>query len=227
MLISEPAEQSAPLLKLERLSCAYPGSPERLVLRDVSLEVRDGEKFGLVGANGSGKTTLFRCVTGLSKSGGSIFLNSRRVETEKDFQYLRGLVGYVLQNSDDQLIFPTVMEDLVFGPLNLGLSPEEARARAEATLLELGLAGYEERISWNLSGGEKKMVAIASILAMRPRMILLDEPLNELDEKASARVRETIAALDRAAIVISHDMDFLEELGARIIRLKDGTLVRE
>ncbi|MBD5608116.1 MAG: ABC transporter ATP-binding protein [Desulfovibrio sp.] len=227
MIISEPVDQAAPLLKLENLSCSYPGAPERLVLRDVNLEVRDGEKFGLVGSNGSGKTTLFRCVTGLSKSAGSIFLNSRRVETEKDFQYLRGVVGYVLQNSDDQLIFPTVMEDLVFGPLNLGLSPEEARARAEETLLALGLGDYGERISWNLSGGEKKLVAIASILVMRPRLILLDEPLNELDEKASARVRETISSLNRAAIVISHDMGFLEELGAKIVRLKDGRLLRE
>nr|MDE5832377.1 ATP-binding cassette domain-containing protein [Desulfovibrio sp.] len=100
----------APLI-LERLAYAYPESPESPILRDINLELRDGERIGLTGANGSGKTTLFRCITGLSRpAGGALFLESRRIVSEKDFQYLRRRVGYVLQNSDDQLIFPTVME---------------------------------------------------------------------------------------------------------------------
>nr|MDE5832601.1 ATP-binding cassette domain-containing protein [Desulfovibrio sp.] len=120
-----------------------------------------------------------------------------------------------------------VMEDLIFGPLNLGFSPEVAKLKAEETMSALGISGFGDRISWKMSGGEKKLAAIASILVMRPRILLLDEPLNELDGKAAKRIRDTVANLECAQIIISHDADFLKDIGATIVELKDGILVRE
>lgn len=217
-----------PLLKVAGLAFAWPSAPDAPVLRDVNIEIGAGESVGLIGDNGCGKTTLFRCLTGLSRADrGEIWLDGQAIKTDKDFRALRRRVGYVLQNSDDQMIFPTVMEDLVFGPLNLGLDENSARARAEEALAATGMTAYADRITWRLSGGEKKLAALAAILALAPDLLLLDEPLNELDDKATARVAEIVKDSRRAKIVVSHDVGFLREVTAKILRLKDGRLIPE
>ena len=218
---------AAPLLDIRDLSFAYAaGGAERVALSHVSLSLAPGQRLGLCGPNGSGKTTLFRCITGLeTPQHGEIFLHGAPVRTEQDFRALRRAVGYVLQNADDQLFFPTVLEDVAFGPLNLGLAREEARARAQETLARLGLGDYGERLAHRLSGGEKTLVALATVLAMRPEALLLDEPTTGLDEDARRRIIEVLNGLGTARIVISHDWDFLERVADVIWGMEKGRLM--
>lgn len=215
-----------PVFSVENLEFAYEANPGKKILDDVSLALYPGDCLGLMGANGSGKTTLFRCITGLLRPrAGTIRLGGRPLEAEKDFHELRCRVGLVLQDADDQLFFPTVLEDLLFGPLNLGHSEAEAREMARDALRLVGLEGFEERLSFELSGGEKKLVALAAVLAMRPRALLLDEPLNELDEEACRRVANVLRDLPCARLVVSHDRAFLARLCQKTLLLKDGRLL--
>ena len=222
-----PSPQEAPLLDIRDLSFAYAGDAAgRPALHHVSLTLAPGQRLGLYGPNGSGKTTLFRCITGLeTPQQGGIFLHGAPVRTEKDFRNLRRAIGYVLQNADDQLFFPTVLEDVAFGPLNLGLSAGEARARAEETLASLGLEGYAQRLAHRLSGGEKTLVALATVLAMRPEALLLDEPTTGLDADARERIIGVLNGLSTARIVISHDWDFLERVADEIWGMDKGTVI--
>lgn len=216
-----------PLLDIRGLSFSYPSDGgRRAALHDVGLTLLPGQRLGLYGPNGSGKTTLFRCITGLETAGsGEIRLHGTPVRTEKEFRALRRAVGYVLQNADDQLFFPTVLEDVAFGPLNLGLAPKEARARAEETLAALGLADYGPRLAHRLSGGEKTLVALATVLAMRPEALLLDEPTTGLDADARQRIIDILTGLPTARIVISHDWDFLERVTDEIRGMDKGRLL--
>jgi cobalt/nickel transport system ATP-binding protein len=133
-------------------------------------------------------------------------------------------VGLLFQHSDDQLFCPTVLDDVAFGPLNLGQSPARARAVAEGTLAALGLDGFAERVTHRLSAGEKRLVALATVLAMEPEVLLLDEPTNGLDETTEARLIDYLAASDQTMVVVSHDRRFLERLVTRAVVLRDGVL---
>ena len=160
-----------PIFSLKGISFGY-GQCERMrpVLHDVDFSLHPGQRIGLYGPNGSGKTTLFRCITGLARpQSGQVLFHGAPLNDEKDFHELRCKVGFVLQHAEDQLFFPTVLEDVAFGPLNLGLAADEARERAIETLRDLGLAGFEDRLTHRLSGGEKKLVSLASVMAMQPR----------------------------------------------------------
>ena len=150
--------------------------------------------------------------------------HGRALHNEKDFYVLRCAVGFVLQHAEDQLFFPTVLEDVAFGPLNLGLTPEAARARALETLERLGLAGFEQRLTHRLSGGEKKLVSLATVLAMKPEALLLDEPTNGLDNAARERIIQILQTLDTARITISHDWDFLERTSSQYLTIDNGRL---
>ena len=212
-----------PVFELDQVSFAYPG--ERELLRKVSLTLRFNERVGLYGPNGSGKTTLFRLITGLARpTGGRVLFHGRPLAGEKDFWMLRCKVGLVLQHAEDQLFCPTVLEDVAFGPLNLGLGRAEARDRAVETLESLGLAGFEERLTHRLSGGEKKLVSLAAVLAMRPEALLLDEPTNGLDPDARERILTILKTQATARIIISHDWDFLAETSSRYLSIADGRL---
>ena len=211
------------LVELAHITFAYPGNRE--VFRDLHFFLRAGDRIGLHGPNGSGKTTLFRLITGLERpQSGSVLFRGRPVRAEKDFYELRRAVGFVLQNADDQLFCPTVLEDVAFGPLNLGLRPEEARERALETLRDLGLEGLDGRLTHTLSGGEKKLVSLASVLSMRPEALLLDEPTNGLDPDACERIAAVLAALPVARVIISHDRDFLERTSADMLVMEHGAL---
>lgn len=214
------------LLAIKELCFAWPGG--RSVLNGASLRLWRGDCVNLAGANGSGKTTLFRCITGLLKPDrGQIALAGRICRAEKDFQHLRRKVGLCLQNAEDQIIFPTVMEDICFGPLNLGMDEPQARKMAEHCLNDLGISHLALRSTAGLSGGETRLVALAGVLAMRPEILLLDEPLNGLDQNACQRLARVLASLPCAKIIVEHASSAISPLAGicqRVIYMRDGRL---
>jgi cobalt/nickel transport system ATP-binding protein len=199
--------------------------PDRPVLEGCGLCVEAGQRLGLVGSNGSGKTTLLWLIVGLLRPGGGrieVFGTTR--STEADFRGIRGRVGLLFQDADDQLFCPTVAEDVAFGPLNLGRSREAVRRIVAATLQSLGLAGYDDRITYKLSGGEKRLVSLAAVLAMEPELLLLDEPTAGLDDDSRQRVVQVLLGLPQAMLIVSHDRALLQRLATRIVRLEGGRL---
>lgn len=215
------------IFSLEQVEVIYAGARgPRRVLQDVSFALAPGQRIGLYGPNGSGKTTLFRCITGLVRpSKGLVRFHGKILHDEKGFHALRCKVGFVLQHAEDQLFFPTVLEDVAFGPLNLGFSAAEAGEQARAALQRLGLSGFEQRLTHHLSGGEKKLVALATVLAMEPEALLLDEPTNDLDQKARQRLIDILCDLPTARMVISHDWDFLSRVCGEYRTIREGRLL--
>ncbi|MCP4750899.1 MAG: ABC transporter ATP-binding protein [Proteobacteria bacterium] len=209
------------IIRLEDVCFSYPGGAR--VLERLNFELKTGEKAGLIGDNGSGKTTLLHIIIGILKAeAGTIRLFGESVRSEKDFYRVRQQVGFLFQNSDDQLFCPTVLEDIAFGPLNLGKSTEEARQIALKTLADLNLQGFENRITHQLSGGEKKLVALATILAMQPKVLLLDEPTSGLDESTKKRLADILGGLKISYIMVSHEYDFLIRNTGSIYGIKNG-----
>lgn len=199
----------------------------RPLLSGANFHLLPGERVGLVGPNGSGKTTLLHLMVGLLKPQSGIIRAFGKVrKQEKDFYEVRARAGLVFQDSDDQLFCPTVLEDVAFGPLNLGKTPDEARRMAIDTLYSLGLEGFEDRITYQLSYGEKRMVALATVLAMRPNVLLLDEPTNGLDEDTKKHLTTLLCSLPQSMVIISHEADFVEHLATRIVRLEPGGALR-
>jgi len=198
------------IIDLEDVTFAYPGGP--LVLKGLNMQLNRGERMGLLGDNGSGKTTLFHIIMGLLKpSRGKIAIYGRPIVKEEDFRYVRTKIGLLFQDADDQLFSPTVLEDVAFGPLNLGKTKAEAKKIALKTLDALGLSGFENRVTYKLSGGEKRLVSLATVLAMEPDALLLDEPSTGLDETTEKRLVDILKSLDISYILVSHNMDFLVE----------------
>jgi cobalt/nickel transport system ATP-binding protein len=200
---------SEPLIELININFAYPGAP-RPVFQDFNFELLPGKHLGLIGPNGCGKTTMLHLIMGLLRpQGGHIVIFGEEVKQEKDFIKVRQKVGLLFQNADDQLFCPTVIEDVAFGPLNQGKSPAEAVSIARETMARLGLAGFEDRVTYKLSGGEKKLVSLATVLAMEPQLLLLDEPTTGLDEATRHRLVHILQDLDIAYMIVSHEQDFL------------------
>lgn len=216
-------ENSTPLISMSGIGFGYPGSDP--VLKDLDLTLCKGDKIGLVAPNGSGKTTLFHIIMGLLKpSAGTLEIFGKPVRSEKDFYEVRKRIGFLFQDADDQLFSPTVLEDVAFGPLNLGKSMAEATAISRRTLSFLGLSGFENRITFKLSGGEKKLVSLATVLAMEPEVLLLDEPSTGLDEKTKESLVEILNGLDLSYILISHEPQFLSATTERIYTMNNGTI---
>jgi len=215
---------ATPPIRLTDVAFAY--DPERVVFRALGFVLEPGERLGLVGPNGGGKTTLLHVIMGLLKpQRGTVEVLGKERRNEADFRDVRRDVGLLFQDSDDQLFCPTVYEDVAFGPLNLGLSQEDTDRVVRETLAALDLAGYEERITYRLSQGEKRLVALATVLAMRPRVLLLDEPTAGLDAAHEARLTEVLLRLPQEMVVISHDRKFLDAVATRHAALKDGAIV--
>ncbi|MFT5727562.1 MAG: cobalt/nickel transport system ATP-binding protein [Desulforhopalus sp.] len=213
------------MLELCKVSYTYPLAQEP-ILNNLSFAVKD-KHTGIIGPNGCGKTTLLHLLVGLIKpTEGQLLFHGEPVTTKLDMYNLRREVGFLFQSSDDQLFSPTVIEDVAFGPLNLGFKPAEARSIAENTLKNLGLNGFEDRITHKLSGGEKKLVALATILAMRPKVLLLDEPTNNLDPKTTSRLIEILQNLDLHQVIISHDWDFLSHTTNTLYKIDHGHIHR-
>ncbi len=217
------ATLSQPIIELLHIDFSYPGD-RKPVFSDLNLRLQK-EKIGLLGDNGSGKTTMLQLMVGLLKpTKGEVYFHGRAMRAEKDFFRLRREVGMLFQHADDQLFCPSVIEDVAFGPLNLGRSKEEALEISIKTLHSVGLNGYEDRITHQLSGGEKRLVALATVLAMQPSVLLMDEPTNDLDHDARSRLLDILAGLDMAFILISHDWDFLARLCTGFYGLEHGHL---
>ncbi len=215
---------SEPLFHLSGIHFAYdPGQP---VLAGVHFTLHAGDRVALTGTNGAGKTTLFYLMVGLLKAqAGRVEAFGRRRIHEKDFVDVRPRAGLLFQDPDDQLFCPTVIEDVAFGPLNLGKSMAETRIIVRHTLARLGLEGFENRITHQLSGGQRRLVALAPGLAMNPEVLLLDEPANALDAGTRERLITILDGLPQAMIVISHDEDFLTRIARRRVCLAQGRLV--
>ncbi len=215
-----------PFVELKNIGFIYPGTTKP-VLNNLDLCLHSGQRIGLIGANGCGKTSVFHVIMGLLvPESGTILFKGQEMKSEQDFKILRRKIGLLFQDADDQLFSPTVLEDVAFGPLNLGAKPEEAREIALQTLEALGLGGMEKRITHQLSGGEKKLVSLATILAMEPEALLLDEPTNNLDPATRGRLIEILGELDPACIIISHDWDFLAETSGDIYAMDHGQVLK-
>ncbi|MBW2601915.1 MAG: ABC transporter ATP-binding protein [Deltaproteobacteria bacterium] len=211
------------IIKLEEISFNYPGHAP--VIDRLNLSIHRGDQIGLTGSNGSGKTTLFHIIMGLLKpASGQVEILGKPVRNEKDFKCVRKKVGLLFQDADDQLFSPTVIEDVAFGPLNIGKSQDEAKAIAQKTLQYLGLAGFEDRITYKLSGGEKRLVSLATVLAMEPEVLLLDEPTTGLDEATEKRLVGILEDLEMSYLLVSHNMDFLMETTSYITSLVNGKI---
>ena len=196
------------------------------MIRHLDFALHKRDRIGLVAPNGSGKTTLLHLILGLLKpSEGEVRLFGRSMRGEKDFVLLRTKIGLLFQDADDQLFNPTVIEDVAFGPLNTGKTREEALAISRDTLHRLGLSGFEDRITHKLSGGEKQMVAMATIVALQPEALLLDEPTVGLDEKTHKRLIALLAELALPCVIISHAFDFLSATTDRILTMENGRIV--
>ena len=209
------------LLRFRDVSFSYDhGQP---VLDCVNFTVAARDRVALVGANGSGKSTLLHLAVGLlSPDKGVIEAFGEERRTEEDFYEVRKRIGLLFQEPEDQLFCPTVIEDVAFGPLNLGKEPEEAYAIAHKTLGSLGLEGYGERITYRLSEGEKRLVSIATVLAMEPDVMLMDEPTAGLDRGIVEHIVKILEDLSLTVVAVSHDDSFLCEITDRTLRLRHG-----
>jgi cobalt/nickel transport system ATP-binding protein len=197
-----------PLVQLDQVSFAYPGGSN--ILHHIDLALDYNQRVGLIGPNGSGKTTLLHLLMGLHQpTEGKLVFKGNRITNKSDLKKLRKSIGLVFQDADDQLFSPTVIEDVAFGPLNLGKSPKQALEISNTTLENLGLLELANRVTHRLSGGEKKLVSLATVLSMQPEAMLLDEPTNNLDKEIRKRLIGILNGLDIAYMIISHDWDFL------------------
>jgi len=213
-----------PLIKMEGVSFSYPGGSP--VLEDLSFTLSENNRIGIVAPNGSGKTTLLHIIMGLlTPSAGTLELFGRVMKSEKDFRDVRRKVGLLFQDADDQLFSPTVLEDVAFGPLNMGKSKEEAIALSRQTLAKLGLKDFEEKITFKLSGGEKRLVAMATILAMEPQILLLDEPTAGLDQDTKKHLINILSELNLAYILISHEFDFVTATTDHMYTMENGKIL--
>ena len=212
------------MLEFRNVSFSYePGTP---VLDNLSFHIRKGETVGLIGANGAGKSTIMKLMLGLLPAQGEILVDGMPV-TKQNLSVIRQKIGFVLQDSDNQMFMPTVYEDMIFGPRNYGLTREEADARVDRVLKELGLESLKYRHNHKISGGEKRMAAIATILAMEPEMIVMDEPSTALDPVNRRRVISTINSRKETKLIASHDLDMILDTCQRVILLNHGRIVAD
>jgi len=212
------------MIEFQNVSFAY--EKGRPVLQDLSFRIERGEAVGLIGANGAGKSTLMKLLLGLLQGEGKILVDG--VEVRRDtLAGIRRKLGFVLQNSDNQMFMPTVCEDMIFAPLNYGLSREEAEARVDAVLARLHLEELKYRYNHRISGGEKRMAAIATILAMEPEAILMDEPSSALDPCNRRLVINTIRELAQTKLIASHDLDMILDTCGRVILLSNGRIAAD
>jgi len=212
------------MIRIEHVSFAYTqGQP---VLDDLNFVIRDGESVGLIGANGSGKSTLMKVLLGLLPHEGSVRVDEQEVQKE-NLASIRKKLGLVLQNSDNQMFMPTVFEDMMFGLLNYGMSREDAEQRTDEVLEKLGLTELKRRHNHRISGGEKRMAAIATVLAMDPDTMLMDEPTSALDPCNRRMVIDTIKVLPNTKLIASHDLDMILDTCDRVILLNNGRVMAD
>ncbi len=212
------------MIRFDRVSFEY--EKGQRVLDELSFEIPDGAAVGLIGANGAGKSTLMKVLLGLLPHTGSLTVDGLEVE-KQNLREIRRKLGLVLQNSDNQMFMPTVFEDIMFAPLNYGMSRKDAEAKTDAILAQLGLSELKNRHNHKLSGGEKRMAAIATVLAMDPDVLLMDEPTSALDPYHRRIVINTVNALPGTKIIASHDLDMILDTCQSVLLLSGGRLAAQ
>ena len=224
------------MIRFDNVTFAYEkGKP---VISEVSFEIPDGETVGLIGANGAGKSTVMKLLLGLAGPGAGTgntagALSSGRILVDglevlpKNLAQIRRKLGFVLQNSDNQMFMPTVFEDMMFGLLNYGMTRQEAQQRVDQVLRELGQEELKGLYNHKISGGEKRMGAIATILAMEPAAILMDEPTSALDPYNRRIVINTIRELEQTKLIASHDLDMILDTCDRVILISGGRIAAD
>jgi cobalt/nickel transport system ATP-binding protein len=213
-----------PALQVEQLDFAYPDG--HVALREVSLTVNRGEKVALVGPNGAGKSTLMLHLNGILAGNGRIEIAGMPV-TKPNLPQIRAKVGLVFQSPDDQLFSPTVFEDVAFGPLHMGFPEAQVRTRVNRALEQVGMRDYAGRLSHHLSVGEKKRIAIATVLSMDPDLLVLDEPSAGLDPRARRSLINLLRELPQTMLISSHDMLMVLELFPRMVIMDEGQIVAD
>ncbi len=209
----------------QHLTFSYGGGRE--TLSDLNFRIEYGECVGLIGANGAGKSTLLKLLMGLlSGYEGDVCVGGLRVE-KKNLKEIRRLAGYVFQDSESQLFLSTVYEDVAFGPRNDGCSKEEVEARVMDALRQVHMEALKEEQIYRLSGGQKKLASIATILSMKPQIILLDEPSGALDPRNRKHLIQIIRNLQGTKVVASHDLDLILDICERTLLIADGKIVRD
>ena len=209
------------MIQFQNVSFAY--DKAHPVINDLSFTIRKGESVGLIGANGAGKSTIMKLMLGLLEGSGQILVDGQLVN-KNNLPAIRKKLGFVLQDSDNQMFMPTVYEDMCFGPRNYGLGKEDTERRVDAVLSQLGLQALKYRHNHKISGGEKRMAAIATILAMDPEVILMDEPSTALDPVNRRTVIRTINTLSQTKLIASHDLDLILETCTQVILLSHGQI---
>ncbi|RIK31923.1 MAG: cobalt ABC transporter ATP-binding protein [Anaerolineae bacterium] len=212
------------VVSVRDLHFSYPDG--HAALRGVSFSLCAGDKVALVGPNGAGKSTLMLQLNGILTGRGEIAIGDMRL-TRDNLPVIRGMVGLVFQNPDDQLFSPTVFEDVAFGPLHMGLPEEEVFRRVDAALESVRMTSYRDRLSHHLSVGEKKRIAIATVLSMNPSILILDEPSAGLDPRARRTLINLLRDLPITMLVSTHDMKLVEELFPRTIVMDEGLIVAD
>lgn len=213
-----------PALLIENLSFCYPDDQE--AVRNVSLMIESGEKVALVGPNGAGKSTLMLHLNGILSGTGKISIVGEEL-TSANLSQIRAEVGLVFQNPDDQLFSPTVFEDVAFGPLHMGFPEPEIHMRVNRALEQVGMQDYPNRLSHHLSMGEKKRIAIATVLSMSPSILVLDEPTAGLDPRSRRSLIQLLDELPVTMLISTHDMLLVKEIFPRMIIMDQGEIVAD
>ena len=219
-----PPECSGDVLAVNDLHFSYPDG--HTALNGVSLKLCEGDKVALVGPNGAGKSTLMLHLNGILGGKGEVEIAGMRL-TRDNLPAIRSMVGLVFQNPDDQLFSPTVFEDVAFGPLHMGLPEAEVRSRVDAALEAVRMSSYRDRLSHHLSVGEKKRIAIATVLSMNPSLLVLDEPSAGLDPRARRTLINLLRDLPITMLVSTHDMALVRELFPRTVVMDEGRVVAD
>lgn len=212
------------MIEYKNVSFSYEKNAQ--VLKNITFTIKEGESVGLIGANGAGKSTIMKTLLGLLPCEGEILVGGVKVE-KKNLPAIRRRLGFVLQDSDNQMFMPTVYEDMMFGPRNYGLSAEEAEKKVDEILKMLNLTELKNRYNHKISGGEKRMAAIATVLAMEPEYLLMDEPTTALDPYNRRTVINTINKLPQAKLIASHDLDMILDTCERVILVSKGAIAAD
>jgi cobalt/nickel transport system ATP-binding protein len=211
------------MIEMHNVTFAYQNGPP--VLENLSFRIEEGDRVGIFGPNGSGKTTLLQMIVGLLKAQrGDVVIFGRERKEEADFLEVRRKIGFLFQDPDDQLFCPTVKEDVAFGPLNLGLGVKEVEEIVEGTLTALNLYHLKEKIIFRLSGGEKRLVSLATVMAMKPLVVVLDEPTAGLDQDTTLMLTQVLREHFNTYLIVSHDREFLQATVDRIYRMENGKI---
>jgi cobalt/nickel transport system ATP-binding protein len=212
------------LITIKNLSFCYPDGQQALA--DVNLTIYRGESVALLGPNGAGKSTLILHFNGILRSNGHVRLMGKPVG-DKNLRWVRSRVGLVFQNPDDQLFSPTVFDDVAFGPINMGYKTDEVRQAVTKALELVGMVGFERRSPHHLSIGEKKRVAIATVLSMSPEILVIDEPSSNLDPRGKWDIIGVLKGLPVTRVVVSHDLELVGALCRRVIILDKGRIAAD